>query len=250
MSTQAILDVRAVSRSFGMLKAVDGVSLRVDEGEVVGIIGTNGSGKPTLVNLVTGYLAPTSGVILLDGRAITGLKPRQITTLGVTRSFQVPQIYTGMSVLENALIAVGTRYRRAFDFWRALRRPEWLREAADLLERFGLAGHASQFAADLPEGGRKLLDVAMSFVLQPRLLLMDEPTSGVSAKDKFAVMDTVMNALAERRVTTIFIEHDMEIVERYARRGVAFAGGRIIADGDVSSVLAEPEVRRSVLGED
>lgn len=250
MSAQAILEVREVSRNFGMLKAVDGVSLRVDEGEVVGIIGTNGSGKTTLVNLVTGYLAPVSGEILFDGHAIAGLKPRQITALGVTRSFQVPQIYTGMSVLENALIAVATRHRRASDFWRALRRPQWLREAGELLERFGLAGHAAQSAANLPEGGRKLLDVAMSFVLQPRLLLMDEPTSGVSAKDKFAVMDTVMNALAERGVTTIFIEHDMEIVERYARRGVAFAGGRIIADGDVSAVLAEPEVRRSVLGVD
>jgi branched-chain amino acid transport system ATP-binding protein len=250
VSAQAILEVREVSRNFGMLKAVDGVSLRVDEGEVVGIIGTNGSGKTTLVNLVTGYLAPVSGEILFDGHAIAGLKPRQITALGVTRSFQVPQIYTGMSVLENALIAVATRHRRASDFWRALRRPQWLREAGELLERFGLAGHAAQSAANLPEGGRKLLDVAMSFVLQPRLLLMDEPTSGVSAKDKFAVMDTVMNALAERGVTTIFIEHDMEIVERYARRGVAFAGGRIIADGDVSAVLAEPEVRRSVLGVD
>ena len=102
----------------------------------------------------------------------------------------------------------------------------------------------------LPEGGRKVLDVALSVVLEPKVLLMDEPTSGVSARDKFSVMDTLMPALRERRVTTIFVEHDMEIVERYAERAVAFDGGRIIADGPVADVLARPEVRRAVLGED
>jgi branched-chain amino acid transport system ATP-binding protein len=246
----AILEVQSVSRNFGMVMAVDDVSLSVAEGEVVGIIGTNGSGKTTLVNLVTGYLQPSAGAIRLLGRTITGLKPRQITALGIARSFQVPQLYTGMSVLDNALLAVATRHRRGYDFWSALHRPQWLREAQQLLERFGLWEQASLEAAKLPEGGRKLLDVAMSFVLQPRLLLLDEPTSGVSAKDKFEVMDTVMAALGEQRVTTVFIEHDMEIVERFARRAVAFAGGRIIADGEVRSVLAEPEVRRTVLGED
>ncbi len=246
----AILEVRAVSRNFGMVMAVDDVSLSVTEGEVVGIIGTNGSGKTTLVNLITGYLQPAAGDIRLSGRSITGLKPRQITALGIARSFQVPQLYTGMSVLDNALIAIATRRRRGSDFWNALRRPEWVSEARSLLERFGLWQQASLEAAKLPEGGRKLLDVAMSYVLQPRLLLLDEPTSGVSAKDKFEVMDTVMAALGEQRVTTIFIEHDMEIVERFARRAVAFASGKVIADGEVASVLAEPEVRRSVLGED
>lgn len=248
--SEAILEIRSVSRNFGMVMAVDDVSLRVTEGEVVGVIGTNGSGKTTLVNLVTGYLEPGAGEILLGGRVITGLKPRQITSLGIARSFQVPQLYTGMSVLENVLLAVATRHRRGSDFWSALRRPEWLREAAELLERFGLRDHASLAASKLPEGGRKLLDVAMSFVQQPRILLLDEPTSGVSAKEKFEIMDTVMAALGERRVTTIFIEHDMEIVERFAQRAVAFASGRIIADGTVAGVLAEPEVRRSVLGED
>lgn len=245
-----MLEVRDVSRSFGMVRAVDGISFAVGEGEVVGIIGTNGSGKTTLLNLVTGYLAPSSGAIRFAGRDLAGMSPRAITALGIARSFQVPQLYTGLSVLENALIAVAIRRGHAPDFWSALRSREWVAEAEGLLARFGLAGQAAGRAANLPEGGRKLLDVALAFVLGPRLLLMDEPTSGVSAKDKFAIMDTVMTALRDRGVTTIFIEHDMEIIERFAARAMAFDSGRVIADGAVAQVLADAGVRRAVLGEE
>lgn len=245
-----ILEVRGVSKTFGMLCAVDGVSFALAAGDVVGIIGTNGSGKTTLLNIVTGYLAPSSGSVHFDGRNLAGRKPREITALGLARSFQIPQLYTGLTVLENALLAVSTRDGASTDFWTRLRNRTWTDEAHALLARFGLDEQAARRAAELPEGGRKLLDVAMSFVLNPRLLLMDEPTSGVSAKEKFAVMDTVMGALAQRSVTTIFIEHDMEIVERFAHRALAFAAGKVIADGEVSAVLADAEVRRAVLGEE
>jgi len=127
---------------------------------------------------------------------------------------------------------------------------EELIKADDVLARFALREHAAATASSLPEGGRKLLDVALSVILEPKLLLMDEPTSGVSARDKFSVMDTLMPALEARHVTTIFVEHDMEIIERYAQRAVAFDGGRVIADGAVRDVLARRDVRRGVLGED
>jgi branched-chain amino acid transport system ATP-binding protein len=247
--TTAMLDVDNVSRAFDMLRAVDDVSLSVAEGETVGIIGTNGSGKTTLLNLITGYLQPTSGRILFRGSDITGLGPRRVTALGVARSFQVPQLYTGLNVLDNVLIAIAAHSGRGADFWTPMHRRDSLVSAEDFLARFGLSDQATAAVRTLPEGARKVLDVALSVILEPKVLLMDEPTSGVSARDKFSVMDTLMPTLRERRVTTIFVEHDMEIIERYAERAVAFDAGRIIADGPVAGVLGQAEVRRAVLGE-
>ncbi len=247
--TAPLLEVDNVSRAFDMLRAVDDVSLRVVEGETVGIIGTNGSGKTTLLNLITGYLAPTSGRILFRGSDITGLEPRRVTTLGVARSFQMPQLYSGLTVLDNVLIAIAAHSGRATDFWTPLHRSDALARAHDFIARFGLRDHAAAVVQHLPEGARKVLDVVLSVILDPKVLLMDEPTSGVSARDKFSVMDMLMPALRERRVTTIFVEHDMEIIERYAERAVAFDAGRIIADGPVAGVLGQAEVRRAVLGE-
>ncbi len=247
--TTPMLDVDNVSRAFDMLRAVDDVSLSVAEGETVGIIGTNGSGKTTLLNLITGYLQPTSGRILFRGSDITGLGPRRVTALGVARSFQVPQLYTGLNVLDNVLIAIAAHSGRGADFWTPMHRRDSLVSAEDFLARFGLSDQATAAVRTLPEGARKVLDVALSVILEPKVLLMDEPTSGVSARDKFSVMDTLMPTLRERRVTTIFVEHDMEIIERYAERAVAFDAGRIIADGPVAGVLGQAEVRRAVLGE-
>jgi branched-chain amino acid transport system ATP-binding protein len=247
--TTPMLDVDNVSRAFDMLRAVDDVSLSVAEGETVGIIGTNGSGKTTLLNLITGYLQPTSGRILFRGSDITGLRPRRVTALGVARSFQVPQLYTGLNVLDNVLIAIAAHSGRGTDFWTPMHRRDSLVSAEDFLARFGLSDHATAAVRTLPEGARKVLDVVLSVILEPKVLLMDEPTSGVSARDKFSVMETLMPTLRERRVTTIFVEHDMEIIERYAERAVAFDAGRIIADGPVAGVLGQAEVRRAVLGE-
>jgi len=245
-----MIEVENVSRAFDMLRAVDGVSLSVGKDEIVGIIGTNGSGKTTLLNLITGYLAPTSGRIVFEGTDITGLGPRRITELGVARSFQIPQLYDGLTVLDNVLIAIAAHSGRSNDFWAPMHGRDDLTKADEVLARFALREQAAATASSLPEGARKLLDVALSVILEPKLLLMDEPTSGVSARDKFSVMDTLMPALAARHVTTIFVEHDMEIIERYAQRAVAFDGGRIIADGAVAEVLARRDVRRAVLGEE
>jgi branched-chain amino acid transport system ATP-binding protein len=233
-----------------MLRAVDNVSLSIGAGEVVGIIGTNGSGKTTLLNLITGYLTPTSGRILFQDTDITGFAPRRITALGVARSFQVPQLYIGLTVLDNVLIAIAAHSGRGADFWGPMYSREHLAKAGEILVQFGLDDVAATVVSRLPEGGRKILDVALSVILEPKVLLMDEPTSGVSARDKFSVIETLMPALRQRSVTIIFVEHDMEIVERYAERAVAFDIGKVIADGTAADVLARPEVRRAVLGED
>jgi len=243
-----ILETVSLHKHFGMVKAADNVNLRISEGEVVGIVGSNGSGKTTLLNLITGYLKPTCGEIRFQNKNITGLSPREVVALGIARSFQIPQLYTGLTVLENMLIAVSTRSGKSWDSWTPLHRNGWKEEAFGILKRFGFENDARQVVANLPEGGRKLLDVAMSFILKPKILLMDEPTSGVSVKEKSSVMDALLKALKDAGVTSVFVEHDVEIVERYAERVLAFDNGRIIADGPVNDVLADTTVRQVVLG--
>ena len=243
-----ILKTVSLHKNFGMVKAVDNINLSINGEEVVGIVGTNGSGKTTLLNLITGYLQPTSGEIRFRDNNITGLSPREVIGLGIARSFQIPQLYTGLTVLENMLIAVAARSGKSWDSWTPLNKNSWMEEALGILRQFGFENDARQAVANLPEGGRKLLDVALSFVLKPKLLLMDEPTSGVSGKEKFAVMDALLNTLKDAGVTIGFVEHDVEIVERYAERVLAFDNGRVIADGTVNVVLADNSVRQAVLG--
>lgn len=245
---EAVIRTVDLTKYFGAVRAAENLNVELRAGEMVGIVGTNGSGKTTLLNLITGYLGPTSGEIYFGGRNITGLSPKQVTELGIARSFQHPQLYTGLSIGENMLIAVAVRSGASLDFWKPLKRRAWIEEVREVLDQFGFRDRMDHPVGNLPEGQRKLLDVALSHVLRPRLLLMDEPTSGVSMKDKFEVMDALVNVLKQAGVTTLFVEHDMEIVERYAERALAFDDGRLIADGPVEVVLSDPAVRQAVLG--
>jgi branched-chain amino acid transport system ATP-binding protein len=246
--TRPILQTIDLTRSFDMVKAADAINVSVGRGEFVGIVGANGSGKTTFLNLVTGYVKPERGRIVFMGRDSTGLSPRLITKRGIARSFQIPQLYTALSVRENAMLSLAAASGNSAGFWRPLYRRAWLEESLQILDRFGLKAYAERSVAELPEGGRKLLDIALSFALKPRLLLMDEPTSGVSIEDKFQVMDTLVKVLQQSAITTIFVEHDMEVVQRYSRRVLVFENGRVVADGDPASVLGDPEVRKAVLG--
>lgn len=243
-----VLEAERLTKSFGGVLAVDDVSVAIEGGEVVGIVGANGAGKTTFVNLVTGYLMPDGGRTLYRGRDITGHPPREVTGLGIARSFQIPQIYTGLTVLENALLAVAARDRESLRLWGPLATGPREVEARRVLTPFGLLEYAARPVSELPEGGLKLLDIALASALSPQLLLLDEPTSGVSSKEKFAVMDTLMGILKERGVTVIFVEHDMDVVTGYAGRVLAFSDGRILADGAPGVVLADPAVRKAVLG--
>jgi branched-chain amino acid transport system ATP-binding protein len=243
-----ILETIDLSKSFGMVKAAQAINVQVHKGELVGIVGANGSGKTTFLNLITGYLRPDRGRILIMGQESIGLPPRLVTLLGVARSFQVPQLYTGLSVLENVLLSLAAQAGKGIEGWKPLYRRLWVDKGLEVLNRFGLKPYASRSVAELPEGGRKLLDVALSFALNPTLLLMDEPTSGVSIEDKFEVMDTLAEVLRHSQITTIFVEHDMEVVERYSRRVLVFDNGEVVADGEPESVLTTPEVRKIVLG--
>lgn len=243
-----LLETVGLTKFFGMVRAAEKLDLRVEEGELVGIVGSNGSGKTTFLNLATGYIKPDAGRIFLSGRETTGLPPRRMTRLGVARSFQIPQLYTALTVLENVLLALAARSDGATGVWGPLYRTPWIGEGEASLQRLGLEAYANRSVAELPEGGRKLLDIALAIALKPRLLLMDEPTSGVSTQDKFEVMDILAGVLRQGNITTIFVEHDMDVVQRYSRRVLVFDQGLVIADGEPSAVLANPDVRRAVLG--
>jgi len=244
----SILRTVDLTKSFGMVTAADRINVEIGAGELVGIVGANGSGKTTFLNLITGYLTPEGGRIFLMGEDRTGLPPRVITRLGIARSFQIPQLYTNLSVLDSILLSLAAQADKGAGLWRPLYRPPWMDEGMETLKRFGLEAYAQRAVSELPEGGRKLLDIALSFALRPKLLLMDEPTSGVSTKDKFQIMDTLIKVVQESRLTTLFVEHDMEVVRRYGRRVLAFNDGRVIADGRPEAVLADPDVRKAVLG--
>ena len=244
-----ILQTVDVNHSFGMVVAAENLNVEVDTGELVGIVGANGSGKTTFLNLITGYITPNSGRILVLGEDATGLPPRSVTKLGVARSFQIPQLYTNMTVLEGMLLSLAAASGEAIGFWKPIHRDSWISEGMTALESFGLEAYADRAVSELPEGSRKLLDIALSFALKPKLLLMDEPTSGVSVEDKFQVMDTLVKVLQQSDTTAIFVEHDMEVVQRYSERVLVFDTGRVIADGTPEQVLADPEVKRTVLGQ-
>ena len=243
----ALLRATAIEKRFGAVVAASEINIAVTVGERVSLIGSNGAGKTTFVNMITGYLKPDSGHIFLGERDITALAPRDITRLGVARSFQIPQLCTELSVLDNMLVAIACHDNR-LSFWQPARRAVAVARADELLARFRLGEHRDRRVAELPGGVRKLLDIAMALTGSPKLLLLDEPTSGVSAEEKFPMMDIVMTALGAQALTVLFVEHDMDIVERYANRVVAFYSGRIIADAAPDVALAADDVRRYVTG--
>jgi branched-chain amino acid transport system ATP-binding protein len=246
---EPVLETRGVSKAFGGITAVEAIDVAVRPGEVVGIVGANGAGKTTFVNIVTGYLKPDRGTVRYHGRDITARPPREVTRLGICRSFQIPQVYLTLGVLENVLVALAAREGQGLAPWRPLRTPARATEARALLDSFDLGEYADRPVSELSEGQLKVLDIALSVALSPKVLLLDEPTSGVSSAEKLPVMDNVLRILRARGVTVLFVEHDMEVVARYAERVLVFVEGGIIANGPPAVVLADPEVRRGVLGE-
>jgi branched-chain amino acid transport system ATP-binding protein len=254
---RVILEARAVSKSFGAVTAASDVSVAIEKDSVVGLIGTNGAGKTTFVNIVTGYIKPDRGSIAYDGRDITRLPPREITRLGICRSFQVPQLYGSLSVFDNMMVGIGIVLRNAglagYFSRGAAPVPGYGRPAAEVAEhilgRFGLLDDRDRNAQVLPGGARKLLDIALAMVTRPRILLLDEPTSGVSAQEKFGIMQMVLDAVRAEGATVLFVEHDMEVVSRFAQRVLAFYDGRIIVDAPPQAALADPQVKRYVAGQ-
>ena len=245
---KSVLSVRDLGKRFGAVVAADALSIDIAAGQRVSLIGANGAGKTTFVNMVTGYLKPDSGSIVLDGLDISRRSPRNVARLGISRSFQIPQLFIDLTAAENLAVAVSGMRALAPSFHSPAEAQGRRDKAIELLSRFDLKGVADRPISELAGGVRKLIDIAMALVRRPKLLLLDEPTSGVSGEEKFATMDRVIHAVAPDAATIVFVEHDMEIVNRYADRVLAFYQGRILADGNPRDVLRDAEVRRYVTG--
>jgi branched-chain amino acid transport system ATP-binding protein len=244
---QPILEAKDLHVAFNGVRAADGVSLTVHDGEFLAIIGPNGSGKTTVLNLCTGYVRPKSGSVYLDGRDITRLAPRSIASLGVARAFQIPQLFSAQRVIDNMMLALAAK-NGLWTVVRPLETEARRAEAEALLGLVGLAGDKNRISSTLPEGHRKLLDIAVALALKPRLLLLDEPTSGVSALERFPLMEALMGALRQRQITALFVEHDMDVVARYASRVLVWNAGQIMAEGHPDDVFRDPRVLQSVVG--
>lgn len=243
-----MLDVRGLRKSFAGFVAVDDVSLSVATRQIAAVIGPNGAGKSTFFNLITGHLRPDGGQVLLDGRDITGTPPHRICRLGIGRSFQRTNIFPRLSVFENVQAAFLAHRRRGRDFWS--RSETFYRDDTEaLLASIGLETQAQAVAGTLAYGNQKQLELGIALASEPAVLLLDEPTAGMSASETHETLQLLRKIAAERSLTLLFTEHDMEVVFSIAEKIAVLHQGRLLAQGTPAEVRAHPEVRRVYLGQ-
>jgi branched-chain amino acid transport system ATP-binding protein len=245
----ALLQTKNLTKHFGESRAVDSVDIVIDEGEFVSLIGSNGAGKTTLVNLISAYLEPDAGEIFFRHQNISQWSSIARIKIGIVRSFQLASLFDTFTVLDNVAQAVFSREGKSIRLGAAADRNAGVRdEARQVLDEFGLQTRADSIAGKLPHGERKLLDVAVAYALRPKLLFLDEPTSGVSTRDKNTIMDTIAAVVRAGKITTVTIEHDMDVVFKYSDRIIAMHQGRILADGSPDAIRANEEVALNLLG--
>lgn len=244
-----ILKLLNVKKYFGGVRALDDVSITLNEGEVVMIIGPNGAGKTTLVNVISGYVLPDSGRVIYINEDITRATPVERVRKGIVRSFQLVSVFNRLTVYENILASLISRRRYQNNMIKVLDDyADVLEEAERILKLFGLDSKADSSIASISYGDRKLVDVAISFALNPRLIMLDEPTSGVATKDKDIVMEKILEAIRKTGVTAMIIEHDMDIVFRYGKRIIVMHQGKVIADEEAKEIRENEEIKRVLLG--
>jgi branched-chain amino acid transport system ATP-binding protein len=242
-----VLSVAALTKSFGGVRAVAGVSFAVQAGEMLALIGPNGAGKSTCFNMLNGQIPPDSGRITLQGRAIAGLPPRRIWRLGVGRTFQITATFASMTVRENVQTALLAHRRRVWRFLRSAR--SWFADEADaLLGSVGMRDQADRAAGVLAYGDLKRLELAMALANAPCLLLMDEPTAGMAPAERVALMRLTRVLAPEQGIAVLFTEHDMDVVFGVADRILVLNRGELIAEGDGTAIRADARVREVYLG--
>lgn len=245
----SLLQTTNLRKSFGDTRAVDGVDLSIEEGEFISLIGANGAGKTTLVNLITAYLQPDEGEVLFQGESINLWSPKQRINAGIARSFQLVSLFDDLSARENVSMSLFSRDGKAGRITTLADKDSAVRnESQDVLQRFGLEAKSEISAGQLSHGERKLLDVAVAYALQPTLLFLDEPTSGVSSRDKNQIMDTIASVVRTGQITAAIVEHDMDVVFKYSDRIIAMHQGTIIGDGPPDEMRKNERVVYNLLG--
>mgnify|MGYP001365073522 CR=1 FL=1 len=247
---EALLEVAGLSRSFGGVRALDGVDCAVEEGEVHALIGPNGAGKTTFIHHVSGALRPDAGHVRFAGREVTALPMHRRVAAGLARSYQITNVFSRLSALDNVILAVQGRpdAGSSFRFWRPLRAETRLAdEAAAYLTQVGLAGLEGRLAGSLAHGEQRALELAMALACRPRLLLLDEPMAGTGPEESARLVELIEHLA--RHVTILLVEHDMAAVFRLADRISVLVGGRLVCTGTPEAVRADPEVRRAYLGD-
>jgi branched-chain amino acid transport system ATP-binding protein len=243
------LECEGLSRHFGALAALDGVTMRVESGEIRALIGPNGAGKSTLFNVITGVLAPTAGVVRFKGERLSGLPPHEVCARGLSRTFQITALFSRLSALENVRLAAQARSARR---WRILpggpATNQTAREGRQWLERLGLSALADTPAGLLSHGDQRLLEVAMALAQRPEVLLLDEPTQGLSVEETARTVDILRALLSGGGLTVLLVEHDMEVVFSLAQHITVLNRGRVIADGATEAVRQDPRVQEAYLG--
>jgi ABC-type branched-subunit amino acid transport system ATPase component len=243
-----VLETRALRKEFAGFMAIDGVSLRLAAGMRQALIGPNGAGKTTLVNLLTGSLAASGGQVLLDGRDITGLPTHRRVRLGLTRTFQISQLFGSLTPLQSVALAVCEREGLTRNAWRGLDGYRSVtQEALSRLRELRLADVAGERTEDLPYGKQRLLELALALTARPRVLLLDEPAAGVPHGETGEILDAL--ARLPRAVTILLIEHDMDLVFRFAEKIAVLVGGSLLVEGEPAAVARDPQVRQVYLGE-
>ena len=247
--SDSVLIVEDLSRNFGGVQAVKDVNLAVPAGQLRAVIGPNGAGKSTFFNLLTGYIPCNSGRILFRGKDVTGLPPHSLCRLGLGRTFQINSIFASATVLENVQVALLSHRRRIWNMWAAADKL-LVREAEELLTTLGLEDRAEKLGSELSYGDRRRLEVALALACEPQLLLLDEPTAGMSIPDKPGMVELIRKVSRERGVTVILIEHDMDIVFSVADEITVLHQGAVVAQGTPQEIKSNEQVQQIYLGED
>ncbi len=244
-----ILETIGLEKRFGGILAAQDVNLSVEKGARHALIGPNGAGKTTVINLLTGIVKPTAGSIMLDGRDITALDPHQRVRLGMTRTFQINQLFLDLTPLETIGLAVSERLHMGSDWWRVVGSKSAVTdEIVEIVERFRLADVMHERVAILPYGKQRLLEIALAFACRPHVLLLDEPAAGVPDAERHELLATI--AALPKEVTVLLIEHDMDLVFSFADRISVLVNGALLVDGAPEEVARDPRVQAVYLGEE